>query len=446
MKRIVASVGLAAIGASTLHIASAQDLSSAAQTGAKPWNLSATLRGFYDDNINSAPGGELKDANGRHYFRSSTGFEVSPSATFTWDVQATKLDLSYAYSARYFDNPHLGSTDNWDQDHTFTAALTHAFNERWRMGVNDSFVVGQEPDQLQAIGGGISQVTYVHGDNYRNYGAVVLDGQLTPEFGTQIGYDNTFYHYNATGGFDATSGTAPEIGATLNRIEQSTHLEGRVLMMPETYGLLGFRFRDIDYNSDKAIGLNTVGDTVNSDVRNVRLFSPYVGLEHNFTPQTTASVRVGASYADYYNDSDSSGLDAWSPYVAASLKYTYAPESYVELGFTHDVNATDLSITPTSGHFTADEESSTVYGSLNHRILPKLYGSLLAQFQDSQLNGGSLNNQTEDYYTLGANLEYRFTPNFSTHVGYNYDNLQSVSEVSRTYTRNRVYIGVTASY
>src|SRR5262249_45623385 len=52
MKKIVASVGLVALGASGVQTAFAQDFSA---DNSKPWSISATLRGFYDDNVNTWP-------------------------------------------------------------------------------------------------------------------------------------------------------------------------------------------------------------------------------------------------------------------------------------------------------------------------------------------------------------------------------------------------------
>ena len=52
------------------------------------------------------------------------------------------------------------------------------------------------------------------------------------------------------------------------------------------------------------------------------------------------------------------------------------------------------------------------------------------------------------FYLVGLNLQYRFTPNFSAEVGYNYDKLDSGVNViyAGSYDRNRVYFGVTGSY
>ena len=87
-----------------------------------------------------------------------------------------------------------------------------------------------------------------------------------------------------------------------------------------------------------------------------------------------------------------------------------------------------------------------MFASLNHRITPKLYGSIMAQYQNSTYYGGTIDGKADNYYLVGLNLQYRFTPNFSAEVGYNYDNLHSSMSCNRTYDRNRVYVGVTGSY
>jgi hypothetical protein len=423
MKRIVASVGLVALGASSLSTASAQVLSG--PDGSKPWSVSGTLRGFYDDNINTVS----KDVDLGEYHRASSGFEVKPGAKYSLDMEQTKLDLGYSYSYKYFDNKHIGQDGRDSQSHSFDGSLLHSFNEQWKVTAEDSFVVGQEPDTL-AIGSSPTTTYYVRGDNYRNYGAAALSGQLTPTFGTELGYDNTYYHYEDT--------SANGVGIRLNRMEHQIHLDGRVALQPETTGVLGFSFRQIGYDSDKEIFTGVM-----ADARDSRIYRPYAGLEHTFTPQLTGSVRVGGEYSDYYNDAGSGAKNDWSPYAAINGRYNFAPQSYFELGFTHTRGATDqLGLTATS--YTVDQQYSTLYGKLSYGFTPKLVGNVTASYQDSSFKGGSVNGRGEQLFSLGLDLQYRFNQYLSAEVGYNYDNLSS--DLSRAYDRNRVYIGLTASY
>jgi hypothetical protein len=170
----------------------------------------------------------------------------------------------------------------------------------------------------------------------------------------------------------------------------------------------------------------------------------YVGLDHNFRPDLTGSFRVGGYHTEYYNNP--AGQSEFSPYATASLKYTYLPDCTLEAGFNYDYSASPLFSANSVGNLTLNAQAASVYASLHHRITSKLYGSLLAQFQNSTYYGGTIDGKTEQYYLVGLNLQYRFTPNFSVEAGYNYDDVNSDVAAFRTYDRNRVYVGVTGTY
>jgi len=454
MKKLVASVGLVAIGASGIQTASAQALG--APDASKPWSVSATLRGFYDDNTATIPNNVTLPA-GEH--RDSFGFEVSPSAALAWSVDQTTITLGALYSFHHYDRIPLNATGHNDNTFTFNAGLTHAFNEQISARVSDSFVIGQEPDLLRA-GNAFSTFQRVSGNNIRNYGMLGLDAQLTPEFGLGFGYDNAFYDYKDRGPGLAGTVVQPSTAGALNRIENRAHIEGTWQAMPETKALIGYQFTDVNYNANEAIGGTLFDPTGGSPVaivngqpvynpvfsnsRNSREHTGYVGGEHNFSPEFKGALRVGASYTEYPNDKSVSS--SWTPYVNGTLRYNYAPLSYVEGGVSYDRNATDVVGAGLPNTTTLDSESAVVYLSVNHAITPQLFASLLGQFQNSSYHGGTFDGNDEQFYLLGLNLEYRFNQYFSAHVGYNYDRLESSSALNRTFDRNRVYIGVTATY
>jgi len=180
-----------------------------------------------------------------------------------------------------------------------------------------------------------------------------------------------------------------------------------------------------------------------SDARNARSYYGYVGIDQNFRPDLTGSIRAGARYSDYYNDTaDQNGAN---PYAMASLKYTYLPESYLVLGGSYDYSPSSVGPSVNqNGQINVSAQAGTIFASVVHRIMPKLYGSVQAQFQNTAYIGGSIDGQDANFYLVGLNLRYQFTPNFSAEAGYNYDNLQS--NVVGSYDRNRVYVGITGSY
>jgi len=150
---------------------------------------------------------------------------------------------------------------------------------------------------------------------------------------------------------------------------------------------------------------------------------------------------------DYHKDSS----DTVNPYADASLTYTYAEGSFGQLGIRHARNQTDLAFVP--GSFSTaiqDQVSTTIYGALTHRITPKITANLVGQVQISEFGGTQDTGQTDMLYIIGVNFAYQINQFLSTELGYNYDRLDSdvvyTDGNSRSFTRNRVYIGIRASY
>jgi uncharacterized protein (PEP-CTERM system associated) len=158
----------------------------------------------------------------------------------------------------------------------------------------------------------------------------------------------------------------------------------------------------------------------------------------------SAAANVGVQYTENYNDPQAT--TSVGPYVVTSLTYTYLPGCYAQIGVTHTRNATvEIQQSASNGSIAQDQESTLIYGSINHKITPKLLATLLANFQNSSYNGGTFNNSSDNTFGFGVNLNYAFTRHFSAEVGYNYDNYTS-DIPGLSYSRNRVYLGVTATY
>ncbi len=458
MKKVIASASLLAIGAAGVaSLATAQDNGGTTGNPQKPWSISATLRGFYDSNPNTAPDGSVGKVD-------SWGVELRPGASVNFDWGATKLQASYLYDNRYFFERR-----NTDQSHDFELNFDHSINERYSFNFSDSFVIAQEPDIISS--GAIAQPIRDNGNNLRNTASLNFRAQLTPLFGLVLGYANTVYDYQQDHG-NALIPSSPSFSALLDRDENQITLDTTWQIAPETTGIIGYAFGAVFYSSPESIlndgapptaGYPYAGEPyyLAASTRNNVSHTFYVGADHSFLPDLTGSVRVGMEYLDYYNDVNTAAQNpitfqfpsapssSWSPYADLSLNYTYV-DGAVKFGFKYSHNQTDVSANTGNlgAGITEDEASAVVYANVSQKltpISPRLTGTLSADYQNSVFNQGPVNGENDNYWLFGLNLNYKFNQFLFAETGYNYD-LVSSDISGRGYNRSQVYLGVGLTY
>jgi hypothetical protein len=441
MKKLFVSVGLAAAGVASVHAQYAPD---APPDNSKIWALSGTLRGFYDDNYTTTP-----------QKQSSVGFEVSPSFSLNEALQQTEIGIRYTYGLYYYQKRQDDGQNPIDQTHQFDLWLDHAFTPRWEARVSDSVIVAQEP-ALLANGGNVSVPTRVEGNNIANYGTIKLNTDWTRLFSTTLTYNNTFYDYEqstytqtpAIPIFSPAS-VNPSLAGALNLVEQTLSLNLNWLAEPETTFFIGYQFGIVNYTGNQLIAYNQPFPYISpaiplySDSRDNYSHYGYVGATHTFTENLSGNITAGVQYTTYYNDPNSSS--ALGPYGSAALIYTYAQGSYAQIGVTESRNATDTVNINSNGQITQDQESTVVYGSINHAITPKLVGTAVANYQYSIYHDGPYDSQSANFVTTGLDLAYTFNQHLSADLGYDFSWYTTVVP-GQDYTRNVIYLGVTASY
>lgn len=442
MKRICVSAGLVALGAVAANGQYAPGLSSVETT--KPWALSATIRGFYDDNYLTLPK-TIPGPNGTTIpgARDSYGTEVSPSASYNHSTSDTLISATYTYDMTWYED-RLGRVD---QSHQLNAKLDHEFSERYKIQVNESFVVAQEPSVLYP--GVISSPLRVAGNNVRNSATADFTAQLSRLFDVHVGYGNTFYAFQENAGDEFPANSYPSYSALLDRMEQTVPVDLHWKILPETTGVFGFQYDHTGYTSPEYIiypgispftGVPVPGYLSSS--RDNDSYLVYVGVDQSLSPNLSFSLRLGGQYLDYYNF----GSTTLSPYANASLTYQYMPASTLQVGVVNTHNATDVAgiigTTPV-----LDEESTSSYVAVNHRLNSRLAVSFMGQAQFSTYNGGggTFNGLEEDFYILTLNFDYHFNPWLTGQTGYNYNRLVSPLQ-NRSYSRDIFYLGLRASY
>jgi len=449
MNKITTTAGLVALAAASVQ---AQNLTPAAgsQEATKPWSISASLRGFYDDNYGTAPDWAERD---------SWGVEVSPSASLNIIRDQTALGLNYVYSMRWYEDRDDQDMSSVDHAHQFNAKLSHAFTPRFKLDLSDSFVFAQEPELVE--GDGIRS-TFIRGDGdvIRNNGLASFSAGITENLTAVIGYNNEFYDYDDEG-LNSRS-------ATLDRMEQRGTLNLRAAVLPKTVLIAGYQYEVVDYDGEYQIGTPADIDPgtpgvqnglYNSDERNSTSHYFYGGVDQGITPTLNASLRAGAMYTEY-DDLDQVlrinpdiEEDSWSPYVDANATWVYSPGSYAQLGVRHQLAQTDVGFIPTNEGFSPnlDSESTSVYGSVSHRFYGSFVASAVASYQHSSYDVERGDTAADDYFLAGINLTYEINRFLALEAGYNFDYLDSeLDEDSaqdfRSFKRNRVYVGIRGTY
>lgn len=442
MKHVLTSAGLLALGAASLH---AYDPEMTRQQSGRPFTVAATVRGFYDDNVNTSPervvvttpSGNTKVLHPQDSF----GFEVSPSVHLNLPLEQTFISLGYVYSLLWYENR---KPDEIDQSHEFNGKLRHEFSPRHRIGVDDSFVATSEPTVVDRFGIVTDptlrqQTVRSRSSVLHNVGSIEDNIGLTQVLGLSLGYVNSWYDYEADG--------AGSRSALLDRIEHTFRGDLRYQFTPKIVGLVGYNFGINNFTGDDflftAPQTTPNGTVVNpkSKIRDSYTHRGYVGADYDITAKLRASARVGAEYTDYHETGESSV----SPYADASLTYRYMSSGAVDVGIRHSRSATDISLVDAKGQPTLDAETTALYAQVVHHITYDLTASLIGQYQVSSFNQGANDGNNEDLFLVGLNLEYRINRHWSTELGYNYDQLNSDIK-GREYDRNRVYIGVRAQY
>ena len=436
MNKFAASLGFIALGTSALHAVESSALNSMQAT--KPWSVAASLRGFYDSNIDTVENGQ-----------SSWGYEIAPELHFGLAGEQTSFSLGYLLSAKYYEQQPLNETGKWTVTQTANIGLSHTFNQRLTMNVTDAFVVGQEPDQLRAANLPLSTAQVVSGDNIVNYGDIGFNYMVTELLSLKVGYNNAYYNYKDNtplyvGGVFASASTA----GVLNRVDNRLVLDSEWKLNPQTVGILGYTYGQSVYTADQQILTtfnNGVFDPIYSDNKNRRSHTFYGGVQQAFAPNLSGLLKGGATYADYYGDPTAE--NNWTPYVMADLKYQFQTTTTFDIGFLYSLSAANYAGQQFSTGYVRDQDSTLFYGSLTHEIVAHLVSTFKGTVQNATYNGGgaTVNGKGYLFYELGFDLGYEFTKNISAHVGYNYDNNNS-DIPGQSYDRNRAYVGVTGTY
>lgn len=465
MKKLFVSAGLIAAGAASVQSVSAQGMDAVSP---KAWSVGANLRGFYDDNYDI---GQSK--------KGSFGSEFSPTFSYNLPLRQTDMGFRYTYGLYYYQDrqDRHGNVNPFDQSHQLDFWFDHAINENWHLNFTDTFADGQEPELLNPNPGNQSATPYrLNGNNIANHANIILKTQWTRELGTDLHYGNDFYDYhnkgaNLTNGVSGLIGVypsgpgpgtlgpfqtingQPSLAGLLDRVEQNMGGDVTWTFTPELSVFAGYTFSLVNYTGGERISVFNYyagnppqqGNLIYySNSRDSMSHEVHVGTDWVINPNLVLLGQVGVEYTDSYND-PLSHTTSFSPTANVSLSYTYTTGSYVQLGVAQSQNGTDIVTADSGGNITQYQHSTVVYGDINHALTSKLMLQLIGRYDYSTYEGGANSGSGDSEFNAGINLSYQITQHFNAEIGYNYDDLQS-SVPGLQYDRNRVYVGLGATY
>ena len=401
MNNKIVTLGVAALG-----VAAAQ----AADAG-KVWEVTASLRGFYDDNYTTSPEALAEE---------SWGIEVSPGISLTIG-EGTDMELSagYAFGMRYYEDRE---SDNEDYGHDLGISLNKAFSDTSSLQLSNGLVVAQEPEVLN---GGTPLRR--EGDNLRNTFSAKYRRILSGSIEVDVGYGNSIYDFEEEW-----------YAALLDRSYNQANLDV-IYVTPQTEYYVGYKFSSTDFDGN---ALQVPGLDFNPEARNNHAHYGYVGARHLVDKNLLANLEAGVQNVDFYDFDLMPGFipeDETSPYVNAVMKWGYAEGSELVAGVSLARSATDLQA--------ADQETTSVYAQLVHKVSARIHGTLTGRFQDSEISGGGgkLDGKEESLLLLGASLTYAVADNIWTELAYNYDELDSDIQ-NRSFERNYVSVSIGTSF
>jgi hypothetical protein len=439
MKRLMTTAGLAALGAASVAPTFAQD----AMINQKPWSIGASLRGFYDDNYLTYPK-FLRDRPG--YDDGTFGFDVAPSAAINMKRDQLTFGLSYLYDFRYFIDRQRPRDD---QSHQVNLKLSYAFNERFSADLKDSFVIAQEPSVIDRDIS-VTLPARAQGNNFRNFGTIQGNASVVENFSVDGGYSNSFYDYQETSsdvrGRQAAAGLPVDgtgsYSSVLDRMEHLFFVDGNYQVLPKTTVTLGYQFQYTDYTSNDPLFI--VGGTpYNGSVRDNRSHFVTVGVKQHLNPQLDVSARAGVQLTEY--EHHTFFKDNTSPYAEGSARWGYMEGSSLQVGVRHQRLPTDVSIANSVA--IADQEATTVWLSVNQAITSKINAIVMGQYQHSTYGGSTpgAKEAADEIFYAGATIAYQFNPHIAAEAGYTFDRVDS-DLATRTFSRNRVFIGTRLNY
>lgn len=363
------------------------------------WSVSVAAREGYDDNSNTSSDNK----------QGSATTLIEPQLLVNFPQDQTFLGLRYAYDMVYYSR-RVG--DDIDQSHSVDLLLSHRFNPRLVLDINETMRRGVEPELVDN-----AVIQRQKGDYWYNSLSAGLTYNISRRWLAKLTQGWGMWAYDNAG-----------VASYSDRNDLQTSAAAIYSLNPSTALGLNYQF-----------GTTMYKDSGPGDVRNFESHSVFLSLSHQFNPKLAVQVAGGGTIGVFSDREDA------SPYASVGVSYSYAPGSSVSANLGYALTSSDVGLYRSS-------DTLGLNAQINHRITRKFRASLssaLVLYSYNNLDPAVSSiypaDVNEEAWRLGAGLTYEFTRWFSADVNYAYERVSS-DLVGRDYDRNRVNAGIRLTY
>jgi hypothetical protein len=367
-----------------------------------PFQLSATLREGFDDNVNNAPAGLAQSS----WFSSA-----SADLTYAFGSPRAQLNLSAGGGITYY-NERLG-VQNYDIDLHARFKLNLQVTPRLALTFDLHATYLTEPDISLGIGFTRRSGNYFYSDNT---GTLIY--LWAPRFSTATSYTVVALNYD-----DAA------VGMSQDQIQNAFGNEFRFLLTPTTTIVADYRFQMVTFTHDPA--------------RDSTTHFVLGGIDHTFSPRFNISFRGGEEFRSYQADGDKSG-----PYFEGTLNYAIGKRTTVSWNNSYGIEDSAVTVNTVRHTFRSGLQVS-------QQVTPKITATLGLNYEHDE--NDAVTEQffgftftispafRENDFALAFNLRYAITPHLGIDLGY--DRTQVISDMPfREYSRNKYYGGLNFTF
>jgi hypothetical protein len=367
-----------------------------------PLNISMSVHGGYDDNVNTAPSGSEQSS-----LFSTVGLVVG----YNLDSPRTKVSLASNFGFTYYSNV---DSNAFEPNLNITLTLNHKVSPRLGISVSSFTVYQSEPDFQYGLG-----TNRRAGNYFSTQDKITASYAWAPRFSTATSYTIGVVYYDeiATGMFE-------------DRVDNTFGNEFRFLIWPTTNLVGEYRFEALTYQH------------IDRDSTTHFLLA---GFDHAFSPRLAAIFRGGAEVRHYQTVGTNT-----SPYFESTVTYVLGKDTSVAWSTSYRIEEGDIQFNPTRKSFRTGIQG-------RHNLTARISASLSMYFdhddyaetespnpivgQPPIINAGF----TEDSFFVDLALRYAVTRYMGLEAGYDHTEVSS-GLMGRDYSRNRIWGGLNVSF